>query len=60
MEISSCNPSGTYNFEAVPRFLENISTPDLIIGSYFAHSCTKNNIFHKEQHKHDFSISSLL
>jgi len=32
MEISSCNPSGTYNFEAVPRFLENISTPDLIYG----------------------------
>jgi len=37
-----------------------ISKTFFIISSYFAHSCTKNNIFHKEQHIHDFSMSSLL
>jgi hypothetical protein len=31
MEISSCNPSRTLTFEAAPRFLENISTPDLLV-----------------------------
>jgi hypothetical protein len=27
MELVSCHPSGDYNFEVAPRFLENLCTP---------------------------------
>jgi len=28
MKLYSCHPSGAWNFEVVPRFLENLLTPD--------------------------------
>ena len=29
VELASCHPSGTYNFEVAPRYLENLFTPAL-------------------------------
>jgi len=28
VELASCYPSGAYNFEVDPRFLDNMCTPD--------------------------------
>jgi len=30
MTLSSYHPSGTYNSEMAPRFLENLSNPDFV------------------------------
>jgi len=42
MELASCHPSGTLNFEVGPRFLEHLCTT-----VYFSFGLTKSDICFK-------------
>jgi hypothetical protein len=48
MELASCHPSGTYNFEVVPTFLENLCTPELYNVYYICMF-----LFSKSKYKHN-------